>query len=190
MASGAVQPQVSNSQWSALEESKRERGRIIFRSQEQLWEMCCIDHKLEHLLRGSRMFRYVFCFGRKAATLHVFCENGPEVSVELLKQFGPPPVHQMATNSTLGSASTSSYFFQQYNYLDISFQPFRCRARRCCSPTLTIGTLRVSTSGPRPHLPSTDRDLTHLCVSRPFSRSYKIAISLSEGRDRKSWSTC
>jgi hypothetical protein len=85
LASGAVQPQVSNSQWSAIEESKRERGRIMFRSQEQLREMCCIDHKLEHLSRGSRMFRYVFCFGRKAAKLHVFCENGPEVSVELLK---------------------------------------------------------------------------------------------------------
>jgi hypothetical protein len=119
-----------------------ERGGVIFRSQEQLRGMCCIDHKLEHLLRGSRVFRYVFCFGRKAAKLQVFCENDPEVSVELLKQFGPPPVQQMATNSTLGSASTNSCFFQHYNYLDVGFQPVRCRPRRCCSPTLTIGTLQ------------------------------------------------
>lgn len=48
----------------------------------------------------------------------------------------------------------------------------------------------VSTSGPRPHLPSTDRGLTHLCASRLLSWSYKITISLSEGRDRKPWSTC
>jgi hypothetical protein len=104
--------------------------------------MCYIDHKLENLLRGSRVFRYVFYFGRKAAKLHVFCENDPEVSVELLKQFGPPPVQQMATNSILGSALTSSCFFQYYSYLDISFQPVRCHAQRCCSPTLTIGTLQ------------------------------------------------
>jgi hypothetical protein len=79
LVSVAVQAQVSNSQWSAREESKMERGGVIFRSQEQLREMCCIDHKLEHLLRGSRVFRYVFCFDRKAAKLHVFCGNDAEV---------------------------------------------------------------------------------------------------------------
>jgi hypothetical protein len=56
-----------------------ERGGVIFRSQEQLREMCCIDHKLEHHFRGSRVFRYVFCFDRKAAKLHVFCGNDAEV---------------------------------------------------------------------------------------------------------------
>lgn len=45
-------------------------------------------------------------------------------------------------NSTLCSASTSSCFFQQYNYLDVSSLLAGFGARRCCSPILTIGTIQ------------------------------------------------
>jgi len=42
-----------------------ERGGVIFLSQEQLREMCCIDHKLEHLLRGSRVLGTYFALAER-----------------------------------------------------------------------------------------------------------------------------